>query len=54
MGLMNWQKPNVNAHKINLEDAGICTGRFITPAMCCGIMNKGVKIKGIKEEPLWK
>lgn len=39
-GPMSWQKPNINAHKINLEDTGMCTVRFIMPAMYCGIINK--------------
>lgn len=39
-GPMSWQKSNTNAHKINLEDIGMCKVRFVMPAMYCGIINK--------------
>lgn len=39
-GPMSWQKININAYKINLEDTGMCTVRFIMPAVYCGITNK--------------
>lgn len=39
-GPMSWQMSNIKAHKINLKDTGMCTVRFIMPAMYCGIINK--------------